>query len=76
MLRHGYYQSHADFVVKLLGTCESEIFIRIESRIRIRIESRIESMCSHLRVILQTKRDVRILLVPQTISHDQSHSAI
>jgi len=39
-----------------LGTCESEIFVRIESRIesaatiRIRIESRIESGCSRLGV--------------------------
>jgi len=37
-----------------LGTCESEIFVRIESRIEsaatIRIESRIESGCSRLRV--------------------------
>ena len=39
-----------------IGTCESEIFVQIESRIKsaatikIRIESRIESGCSHLRV--------------------------
>jgi len=38
----------------LVGTCESEIFDRIESRIEsaatIRIESRIESWCNRLRV--------------------------
>ena len=40
----------------LVGTCESEIVVRIESQIesavmiRLRIESRIESGCSRLRV--------------------------
>jgi len=49
----GQGQGHETFKV---GTCESEIFVRIESRIelaatiRIRIESRIESGCSRLGV--------------------------
>ena len=43
-------------LVLALGTCESEIFVRIESliesadTIQIRIESRIESGCNRLRV--------------------------
>ena len=69
-----------------LGSCESEIFVRIESRI--------ESGCSRLRVQCRLPRvvyrpiymyfvllgtllrcNVLVILVPQTILHDRSYSA-
>ena len=55
------YQVHC-----LLGTCKSEIFVGIKSAATIRIQINLKS----------NHRDVRILLVPQTIVHDRSYSAI
>jgi len=53
------------FKVIDIGTCESEIFVRIELRI--------ESGCSRLHVhCSMTNGDVRYLLVPQTILHHRS----
>ena len=52
-----------------IGTCESEIFVRIESGCVV------VYVFKEVKVITDEQINVQILLVPQTILHDRYYSA-